>query len=129
MRRRLSVAVVCLSLLIAAGCASYAEKDPANSPLTAGNVTLTLKKGVTTKAEVLTAFGSPNIVTKNRTADEVWNYNRMSFTTKVGQDSGTAIFWGGSRAMSSATTKSFDLMITFTSDDIVKDYSIIQASF
>lgn len=90
---------------------------------------MTLKKGETTKAEVLKAFGSPNLVTKNRSADEVWNYNRMNFTTRVGEDAGSLIFWGGSRAVSTATTRSFDLMITFDSGDIVKDYSVIQASY
>ena len=35
----------------------------------------------------------------------------------------------GSRAVSSATTKSFDLIIIFDENDIVKDYSIIAASF
>ncbi len=121
----------CLALgVLLAGCATFPEKqEQANSPLTAGNVTLTLKKGVTTKAEVLKTFGSPNIVTKNREADEVWNYNRMSFTTRVGEDAGTLIFWGGSRAVSTATTKSFDLIITFDANDVVKDYSVIQASF
>lgn len=117
-----------------AGCATFPEKqEKANSPLTAGNVSLTLKKGVTTKAEVLKVFGSPNIVTKNRDADEVWNYNRMNFTTRTGEDSGGAFLilggWGGSRAVSTATTKSFDLMITFDAKDVVKDYSVIQASF
>jgi outer membrane protein assembly factor BamE (lipoprotein component of BamABCDE complex) len=124
-------AIKCLGLgVLLAGCATFPEKqEKANSPLTAGNVTLTLKKGVTTKVEVLKAFGSPNLVTKNREADEVWNYNRMSFTTRVGEDAGGLIFWGGSRAVSTATTKSFDLIITFDTNDVVKDYSIIQASF
>ena len=123
--------ITCLTLsLLLCGCATFPEKqEKANSPLTAGNVTLTIKKGRTNKAEILKTFGSPNLVTKNRDADEVWNYNRMNFTTRVGEDAGTLIFWGGSRAVSTATTKSFDLMITFDSNDVVKDYSIIQANF
>jgi outer membrane protein assembly factor BamE (lipoprotein component of BamABCDE complex) len=112
------------------GCATFPDKQElASSPLTAGNISLTLNKGVTTKADVLKAFGAPNIVTKNRAADEVWNYNRMNYTTRVGQDGGSLVFWGGSRAVATATTKSFDLMVIFDANDIVKDYSIIQASF
>ena len=135
-----------LSAAILAGCATFPEKqEKATSPLTAGNVTLRLKKGETTKDEVLKTFGSPNIVTKNRDADEVWNYNRMNFTTRVGSDSfglgligglaggsgagGGGLGVGGGRAVSTATTKSFDLIITFDENDVVKDYSIIQASF
>lgn len=130
MRARSLLVLTVLWMCALEGCATFPdEQEPASSPLTAGNISLTLQKGVTTKAEVLKAFGAPNIVTKNRAADEVWNYNRMNYTTRVGQDGGSLIFWGGSRAVATATTKSFDLMITFDASDIVKDYSIIQASF
>ncbi|MBU2524937.1 hypothetical protein KKG71_07125 [Patescibacteria group bacterium] len=111
------------------GCAQYGVKDRSNTNLTAGKVKMEIKKGVTTQSEILQIFGSPNIVTKNRDNDEVWNYNRMSYESAYGSDSGGFIFWGGSRAVSSATTKSFDLIIIFDKDDIVKDYSIIAASF
>jgi outer membrane protein assembly factor BamE (lipoprotein component of BamABCDE complex) len=122
--------IVALLAFALDGCATFPdEQEPANSPLTAGNISLTLQKGTTTKAEVLKVFGSPNIVTKNRAADEVWNYSRMTYTTRVGQDGDSLIFRGGSRAVATATTKSFDLMIVFDASDIVKDYSIIQASF
>ena len=67
-------------------------------------------KGETTQAEILEIFGSPNIVTKNKSDNEVWNYNRMSFETATGDDGATLIFWGGSRALSTSTTKSFDLI-------------------
>lgn len=140
-----SVACLALGAALLAGCviggATFPEEqEKATSLLTAGNVTLQLKKGETTKDEVLKTFGSPNIVTKNREADEVWNYNRMNFTTRVGADASTGfwdigggvsggIFGRGIRAVSTASTKSFDLMITFDENDVVKDYSIIQASF
>ena len=141
-----SIACLALGAAILAGCATFPEKQKkSTSPLTAGNVTLQLKKGETTKDEVLKTFGSPNIVTKNREADEVWNYNRMNFTTRVGADAfglgligglaggsgagGGGLGVGGGRAVSTATTKSFDLMIIFDENDVVKDYSIIQASF
>jgi outer membrane protein assembly factor BamE (lipoprotein component of BamABCDE complex) len=130
--RRIEMSAIGVALLfsLTAGCATFPEKqEETKSPLSAGNVSMTIKKGITTKADVLKVFGSPNIVTKNRNADEVWNYNRMNFTTRVGEDGGSLIFWGGSRAVSTATTKSFDLMITFDLNDVVKDYSIIQASF
>jgi hypothetical protein len=111
------------------GCATSGVKEMSNTNLTSGKVKMEIKKGVTTQAEILQIFGSPNIVTKNRSDDEVWNYNRMSYETAYGSDSGGFIFWGGSRAVSSATTKSFDLIIIFDENDIVKDYSIIAASF
>lgn len=116
-------------VLLISGCATSGVKEMSNTNLTAGKVKMEIKKGETTQAEILQIFGSPNIVTKNRSNDEVWNYNRMSYESAYGSDSGGFIFWGGSRAVSSATTKSFDLIIIFDENDIVKDYSIIAASF
>jgi hypothetical protein len=94
-----------------------------------GTVKTEIIKGRTTQTEVLKLFGAPNLVTKNRSNDEVWNYNRMSFDSVSGSDSGFAIFWTGSRALSSATTQSFDLIIVFDNGDIVKDYSVVSASY
>lgn len=119
----------CIVSILFFGCASSGVKEMSNTNLTSGKVKMEIKKGVTTQAEILQIFGSPNIVTKNRSNDEVWNYNRMSYESAYGSDGGGFIFWGGSRAVSSATTKSFDLIIIFDDKDVVKDYSIIAASF
>ncbi|MCF7871250.1 MAG: hypothetical protein K9L95_06235 [Candidatus Omnitrophica bacterium] len=116
---------------IISGCATFPQsQQPAEkSNLTVGTVKTKIIKGETTQAEILKLFGSPNLVTKNRSDNEVWNYNRMAFETKTGSDGGTLILWGGSRAMSTSTTKSFDLIIEFNDNDIVKDYSIISAQY
>jgi len=112
-------------------CATFPRQgEPSQkSNLTPATVKYQIIKGKTSQAEVLKLLGSPNIITKNRDNDEVWNYNRMSFEYMDGADGGGFIFWGGSRAMSTATTKSFDLIITFDQNDIVKEYSMISASF
>lgn len=120
---------ICIVSVVIFGCATSGVKEMSNTNLTSGKVKMEIKKGVTTQTEILQIFGSPNIVTKNRSNDEVWNYNRMSYETAYGSDVGGFIFWGGSRAVSSATTKSFDLIIIFDDKDVVKDYSIIAASF
>lgn len=113
------------------GCIAFpAEGDPTQkSNLTSGMVKKEIIKGKTTQAEVLELFGSPNLVTKNRDNDEVWNYNRMSYETKAGADGVGIIFWRGSRAMTTTTTKSFDLILIFNKNDIVKDYSVISAQY
>lgn len=116
-------------VVIVTGCATSGVKEMSNTNLTTGKVKMEVKKGETTQAEILQIFGSPNIVTKNRDNDEVWNYNRMSYESAYGSDGGGFIFWGGSRAVSSATTKSFDLIIIFDENDVVRDYSLISASF
>ncbi|MDP2302120.1 MAG: hypothetical protein Q8N03_06825 [Ignavibacteria bacterium] len=120
---------ICIVSVVFFGCATSGVKEISNTNLTTGKVKMEIIKGVTTQAEILQIFGSPNIVTKNRSNDEVWNYNRMSFESAYGSEGGGFIFWGGSRAVSSATTKSFDLIIIYDDKDVVKDYSIISASF
>jgi hypothetical protein len=127
---RLLFVLALISTLIP-GCATIPEdmKSTHDSNLTAGMVKTTVIKGQTTQEDILKTFGAPNIVTKNRNNNEVWNYNRMSFNSVSGSDSGIILLWSGSRAMSSATTKSFDLVIIFDENDVVLDYSVISASF
>jgi outer membrane protein assembly factor BamE (lipoprotein component of BamABCDE complex) len=120
-----------LSFAFIAGCATFpASKEPAQkSNLTVGTVKQKIIKGVTTQAEIMELLGAPNLVTKNRANNEVWNYNRMSYKAMAGEDGGSLILWSGSRAMSSTTTESFDLIIEFNENDVVKDYSVIHASY
>lgn len=129
--RIVRIVTIAATLIAVCSCASTVkEGQPTQkSNLTVGVVKTELIKGKTTQAEVLQLFGSPNLVTKSRSDDEVWNYNRMSFETVSGSDAGLAIFWGGSRALSSTTTKSFDLVITFDENDVVKEYSVISAAY
>ena len=127
--RLLITAMVILCISFAIGCATFPEKETEKSKLTVGVVKQTIIKGETNQAEILETFGSPNLVTKNKEENEVWSYNRMSFEHKEGADGIFYIFGTGSRAMTTATTKSFDLIITFDENDIVKDYSVISASY
>ena len=130
-RKSLSLITVGLLCFAVSGCATFPEdKEPMQkSNLTTGVVKKEIIKGQTTQADILKLFGAPNLVTKNRDNNEVWNYTKQSFDTKVGADGGTLILWNGSRAMSTATTKSFDLIIEYDKNDIVKDYSIVSASY
>ena len=125
----LVIAVVTLCIFFTSGCATFPEKETEKSKLTVGVVKQTIIRGETNQAEILETFGSPNLVTKNKEENEVWSYNRMSFEHKEGADGIFYIFGTSSRAMTTATTKSFDLIITFDENDIVKDYSVISASY
>jgi len=125
--------------LVSSGCytAPKVGDESQRSNLTVGMVKTQIIKGETNQAEILEIFGSPNIITKNRDNDEVWNYNRMSFETASSSGSILAIFWtgnvagagGASKAASTATTKSFDLILIFDENDVVIDYSVIAASY
>lgn len=129
--RKLKNIILLMVIILLSGCVRFpeTEKTTSNSKLTVGMTKKIIKKGETTQSEILSSFGSPNLITKNRSSNEVWNYNKMSFESKEGRDGGSLIFWGGSRAMTTTTTKSFDLIIIFNDKDIVKDYSIIYASY
>lgn len=114
-------------LLFITSCAPMPNVQPKQkSNLTVGMVKTQVKKGLTNQAEILNLFGAPNLVTQNRHNDEVWNYSKMSFESGSGVSSDV---WLGSRALSTTTTSSFDLIIIFDKDSIVKEYSIISASY
>jgi formylmethanofuran dehydrogenase subunit A len=121
--------ILCILSFITFSCNSYkygaSNESVQDSNLTFGVVKSKVIKGTTNQEEVLQLFGSPNIITKNKGNDEVWSYNKMSVVSKGGQTS----FINGSKGSSSTSTSSFDLIITFNSDDIVKDYSVISAKF
>ena len=109
--RKLYVILLFFSLLFSISCNSY--KYGANAePTQKSNLTF----GV---------VGAPNLVSKNKSNNEVWSYNKMSVVNKQG---GTDFLFGA-RASQSSSTQSFDLIITFDSNDIVSDYSVISTSY
>ena len=118
-----------LTTLTIIGCGSYNYGENAEptqkSNLTFGVVKSKIEKGSTTQAEILQIFGSPNLTTKNKSNNEVWSYNKMSVQEKAGRTD----FFTGTKASASSASQSFDLIITFDENDIVKDYSVISTSF
>lgn len=123
-----SILVILIGLAcVTAGCQDKDETKP--SPLSYGNVKRTIVEGQTTQADVLQAFGSPNLVTRSSADEEVWSYNKMSADKNKSGSYGTLLLFGGSSATSSSSTKSFDLIITFDQNDIVKQYKVIQAAY
>ena len=123
---------VALGLGVAAAglvsCTS-AQKAPQKSNLTPGVVKSAVKKGVTSQTEILQLIGSPNIISKNKEGEEVWTYSRQSFDAESGSFGGGLFLFGGGKAFSSSASASFDLIITFDSRNIVKDYSLVSSQF
>lgn len=110
------------------GCATTAPGpvDQRNSQLTQGNVQLNLRVGVTTKAEVLEKFGSPNITTRDAGGQEVWSYQRMA---TVSQSSSSSSYWtilltGQSRSADgfAQSSRTMTLIIKFDGKDVVSDF-------
>ena len=120
---------ILLTSLTLLSCGSYkygANAEPTQkSNLTFGVVKSKIQKGVTTQEEILQIFGSPNLTTKNKSNNEVWSYNKMS----VQERGGHTDFFFGQKASASSSSQSFDLIITFDDNDIVKDYSVISTSY
>lgn len=117
-----------LLILSFAACNSYkygTEGTAEKSNLTMGVVKSKVVKGQTTQDEILKLFGSPNLVSKNKSNREVWSYNRMSVENKAGSTD----FFAGQRASQSTSSRSFDLIITFDENDVVADYSVVSTAY
>ncbi len=109
------------------GCVSVQPVQKSN--LTPGMAKTKIIKGQTSQNEILEVFGAPNIVTKNKTGNEVWTYDKASVETGTSDVYGTIIIAGGVGSRSSTSAKTFTLMIEFDDKNIVKDYSYRSSAF
>ena len=109
--------------------ACVTSQAPQKSNLTPGVVKTQIKKGITSQADILSLLGAPNIVAKNKAGAEVWTYSRQSFDSESGGFGGGLLLFGGSKAFSSASSNSFDLIIIFNAKSLVKDYSVVSSQF
>lgn len=125
-------------LLLGAGCINQQPvgQTMANSNLTAGQVSLTLKKNVTTQAEVVETFGAPNIVTTNGDGEEIWTYQKNATVSSGSSSSGYAtIILAGTSSSSSGfeqSSRTMTLIIRFKEVKgvkIVSDFSSRASSF
>jgi hypothetical protein len=111
------------------GCTNNTVEPKQKSNLTVGMIKSKVIKGETTQDEIMRIFGAPNMVTKNRDNDEVWSYNKMSVDAAEQKKHASLFIIGKSSATESKTTSSFDWIITFDKNDVVKDYSLISSSY
>jgi hypothetical protein len=121
--------IVSLLLLVVliGGCASVQPAEKGN--LTPGMAKTKIIKGQTTQNEILEVFGAPNIVTKNKSGNEVWTYDKASIETGTSDVYGTIIIAGGVGSRTSTSARTFTLMIEFDDKGIVKDYSYRSSAF
>lgn len=106
------------------------------SNLTAGQVSMTLKKNITTQAEVVETFGAPNLVTQNADGEDVWTYQRNATVANATSNSSyaTIILLGGSSKSSGfeQSSRTMTLIIKFKDIKGVKtvvDFSSRSTSF
>jgi hypothetical protein len=158
-RRAAATLGIGIILTISTGCAKDAPPpaervdNPAAgtaerpSNLSYGTVTATVKKNVTTQAELIDMFGGPNISTTDKDGTETWVYERtasMSDTAGTADQKNVAAFFGaggtignaavGGGASGSAakqnnqqrtvnSVRTLTVVVKFNPDKTVKDYS------
>ena len=120
-------ALVAFAVLFLLGCATTGPTQKSN--LTAGMVKKEIIKGVTTQNDILQVFGAPNIITKNRSGNEVWTYDKVSVERSASSQYGTIIIAGIGGERSGTSTRTFTLMIEFNDKEVVKDYSYRSSAF
>ncbi|BDT78100.1 hypothetical protein PKF023_19030 [Polynucleobacter yangtzensis] len=97
---------------------------------------MTLKKNVTTQAEVVETFGAPNLVTQNAEGEDVWTYQRNATVANAASNSSyaTIILLGGTSKSSGfeQSSRTMTLIIKFKDIKGVKtvvDFSSRSSSF
>lgn len=126
--KRLIVLLTVVLTVFFAGC-SNAKVTEQKSNLTSGMVKKEVEKGITNQNDIMQIFGSPNMVTKNKSGNEVWSYNKMSTDSSQKGGKWNLLLVGGNSAVNSSSTSTFDFIITFDENDIVKDYSMISSRY
>lgn len=136
------------SLAIAISVPALAKKaEPADSAntLTHGMVQMTVRVGTTTQAEVLEAFGAPNITTIDGQSQEVWVYDRQATVTSDsssgfsigmligagggGVGGGGGLGFGSKKNKNTQSQRTMTLIIKFGPDKRVVDFKSRSSSF
>jgi len=115
------------------GCVIKEPPPPPEHVYTQGNVTLKLKKGVTTQEQVTEAFGAPNIVTQDSKGDQVWIYQKDNMTVQSSENNSylTILLIGGQKGNSSyqQSSQTMTLTIHFYKNGVVKSFKSMSTSF
>ncbi len=133
-------AVLCTALaVLLSGCATQREIESqkiSKSNLTSGQVSITLKKNITTQQEVVETFGAPNLVTQNSDGEESWTYQKQATVSNASSSSAFAtIVLAGASSSSSGleqSSRTITLIIKFRDIKGVKtvtDFSSRYSSF
>lgn len=125
--------LVYLISLCFVGCKTITPVSDHNSQLTQGNVQMHLKVGETTKAEVLSSFGAPNVTTRDGRGNEVWSYQRSAQVSQSATEAGyfTILFAGFDRGTSGmeSSSRMITLIIKFNNEDVVTDFNSRTSNF
>ena len=118
--------LVCL-VIVSTGCQEESRTQGSN--LTAGMAKTKIIDGVTTQTEILEAFGSPNIITKNKSGNEVWTYDKVAMEKSNEEGYWNILVAGKSGGKQATSSKTFTLMIEFDDNSVVKNNSYRSSQF
>ena len=126
-------------LLTAGGCqpvqnqaAAVHEAGDAGSKITVGTVQREIHVGMSS-TDVVTALGSPNMVTTDEQRRETWVWNKVSSESiSTGNSGGGTILLlgaGGGSAVHSSTQRTLTIIVKFDAASRVRDFSYRSSSF
>lgn len=122
------------------GCMSAAQHQQSlpstqEQEMTVGVVQKEIRKGMS-QADVATALGSPNIVTKDSEGNETWIYDKIASQVSYSKDSGGTgliinLFGGYNREAGavSTTQKTLTVVIKYDANGLVDSFSYHASKF
>jgi len=138
MGKRILFIIISLSTIsILTGCMSAAKHEESlhstkEQEMTLGIVQKEIHPGMS-QADVATALGSPNIVTKDSDGKETWIYDKIATTASFSKSKGfgTILILGFSReaGASSTTQKTLTVVIKFNNNKLVDSFTYHSSRF
>lgn len=127
------------AIVFVAGCSAdwHAQKvqgpnSGASDRLSVGTVQRSIHNGMSS-ADVITALGSPNIVSTDDQHREVWVYDKIATDVTYSNSSafGTVLLLGasGNAGASSMNQRTLTIAVKFDENHKVRDFSYHQTSF
>ena len=152
-RKNLILSVACLCLLLQAGCMTAADHQRSlgsaqEREMTLGVVQKEIRVGMS-QADVATALGSPNMVSKDDAGKETWIYDKIATEASYSNSSssvgggvgagglaGPALILGGiggshsqNAGASSSSQKTLTVVIKFGKNNNVESYTYHSSKF
>jgi outer membrane protein assembly factor BamE (lipoprotein component of BamABCDE complex) len=137
MKNKLILGYFLVSVVLLSGCMSAAQHRQSlpstqEREMTLGIVQKEIRAGMS-QADVATALGSPNIVTKDSEGKEVWIYDKIATEASYSKSHGygTILILGFSRDAGavSATQKTLTVVIKFNTKNLVESFSYHASKF
>ena len=127
-----NIALVAFAAVLLSACKSAQEQraDVSTGPatFTLGKVQGLLRQGMA-QDQVISALGSPNIVTTDGQNSETWVYDKISSEGASSVSSGGFIFVGGATGAHETTQKTLTVMIKFDQQKRIKSIDYHQSKF